>query len=283
MRNRWGVEVKKGHWVSGRTSRGDMVQGRVAKIERTGDYARAYGPRVILDNGMSLGVDDISQTLGPMTVGRGGVVKQNPAGSTEAVELYWHALNDSAALFDFFDRQGNDPRSVSDWTAFATKAAKSYAREHADASQWADLFPAEVRRETAQLLLRRYIDDINPVNPNPLTRVRIKSPPQRPAGNSEAPSKRLMTRRKKTAKAPAGVYANPVVKPIRNRKAALTHGAPDTMRTWNDHYIVQRSPDPDAKAWDSIGVFPKRVDAENFARNYARQHSTQYVRVVTPD
>ena len=78
MRNRWGVEIKKGHWVSGRTSRGDAVQGRVAKIERTGEYARAYGPRVILDTGESLGVDDIAQTLGPMTVEDDGTASGEP-------------------------------------------------------------------------------------------------------------------------------------------------------------------------------------------------------------
>lgn len=44
---------------------------------------------------------------------------------------------------------------------------------------------------------------------NPLVRVRVKSPPQRPAGNTAAPSKRLVKRRKVTAKAPKGVYANP--------------------------------------------------------------------------
>lgn len=266
MRNRWGVEVKKGHWVSGRTSRGDAVQGRVAKIERTGDYARAYGPRVILDNGMSLGVDDISQTLGPMTVGRGGVVKQNPAGSTEAVELYWHALNDSAALFDFFDRQGNDPRSVSDWTAFATKAAKSYAREYADAAQWADLFPAEVRRETAQLLLRRYIDDINPVSPNPLTRVRIKSPPQRPAGNSSPPSKRLMARRKKTAKAPAGVYANPAR--VEYAAALPTYYPVGRVAV----HLASRG-----KPGQLLAEFPRKADALTFAKAYADKHQKSVI------
>ena len=41
---------------------------------------------------------------------------------------------------------------------------------------------------------------------NPLTRVRVNSPSM---ATGDAPSKRLVKRRKKTAKAPAGYYANP--------------------------------------------------------------------------
>lgn len=78
LRNRWGVVIKKGNWVQGRTSRGEVVEGVIAKIERTGDYARAYGPRVVLTNGVSLGIDDVAQTLGPMTVDPSGIVRQNP-------------------------------------------------------------------------------------------------------------------------------------------------------------------------------------------------------------
>jgi hypothetical protein len=42
---------------------------------------------------------------------------------------------------------------------------------------------------------------------NPLTRVKVNSPAQR---SGAAPSKRLKARRKATAKAPAGYYANPL-------------------------------------------------------------------------
>lgn len=286
MRNRWGVEIKKGHWVSGRTSRGDAVQGRVAKIERTGDYARAYGPRVILDTGESLGVDDIAQTLGPMTVEDDGTVRQNPA-LYKSVELITNGGTefgvDSVTPVRFeFTSLSRVRKSSPNGRIWQSYKLPSEIVQSADFQAWARENGGTVFMSLRELRAKLK-EFYNPVNSNPLTRVRIKSPPQRPAGNSSAPSKRLMTRRKKTAKAAPGVYANPVVKPIRNRKAAPTHYAPDTMRTWNDHYIVQRSPNPDAKAWDSIGVFPKRVDAENFARNYARQHSTQYVRVVTPD
>lgn len=54
---------------------------------------------------------------------------------------------------------------------------------------------------------------------NPLTRVKIKSPPQRPAGNKSAPSKRLIKRRTRTVKAPTGYYANP--SPLHGLKYAV--------------------------------------------------------------
>lgn len=78
MRNRWGVEVKRGHWIMAHGPRGGTVEGRVEKVETRGEFARAYGARVVLDTGSTVGVDDVVQTLGPMKVGRGGVVTQNP-------------------------------------------------------------------------------------------------------------------------------------------------------------------------------------------------------------
>lgn len=195
MRNVHGVEIKKGHWVSGRTKSGRDFDGRLIAVDRHGEKAtiQERKPTPNNDGTSVVWVDDILQTLGPMTLDADGTVRQNP-----------------------------------------------------------------------------------------LTRVRIKSPPQRPAGNSSAPSKRLIKRRKATAKAPRGVYANPLVKPIRNRKAALTHYAPDTMRSWNDHFIVQWAM-KESGPWDSIGVFAKRSDAETFARGHARKHPSRFVRVVTPD
>lgn len=49
----------------------------------------------------------------------------------------------------------------------------------------------------------------NPRGKNPLKRVRVMSPPQRPKGTTAKPSKRLVARRKATKKAPEGYYANP--------------------------------------------------------------------------
>jgi len=78
MRNRWGIEIKRGHWVLAHAARGGKVEGRVMKIDRTSELARAYGPRLELDSGVSISADDVVQTLGPMEIGPGGVVTQNP-------------------------------------------------------------------------------------------------------------------------------------------------------------------------------------------------------------
>jgi hypothetical protein len=59
--------------------------------------------------------------------------------------------------------------------------------------------------------------------PNPLTRVKANSPSM---ATGDAPSKRLVKRRKKTAKAPAGYYANPLTRVKRNSPSMATGKAP---------------------------------------------------------
>lgn len=78
MRNRWGIDVKRGHFVRYSKPRGGQSEGRVSAIDRTSEMARAYGARVLLEGGGSCGIDDVSMSLGPMTIGRDGSVKQNP-------------------------------------------------------------------------------------------------------------------------------------------------------------------------------------------------------------
>lgn len=77
-RNRWGVEIKAGHFVRAKTRNNDEVEGRVKRIDTRSDYAKAYGPLAVLDSGFDVSLDDIVYTLGPMKVGRDGTVKQNP-------------------------------------------------------------------------------------------------------------------------------------------------------------------------------------------------------------
>lgn len=134
MRNRWGVEVKKGHCVRYSMPRGGNGEGVVAKIDRTSDMAKAYGARVILEDGFSVGIDDVSLSMGEM-----------------------------------------------------------------------------------------FIDAENVVRQNPLTRVRIKSPPQRPRGSTAKPSKRLTKRRKATEAAPPGYYANPLQRTTMRKESQREH------------------------------------------------------------
>lgn len=86
MFNRWGVEIKRGRWVEGKAGRNgtDYFSGTVAGIDSRSDFARAYGSQVTVKVGpqagdtITVGADSISQSLGRMEVGRGGVVTQNP-------------------------------------------------------------------------------------------------------------------------------------------------------------------------------------------------------------
>jgi len=151
MRNRWGIDVKKGHFVRYAMPRGGQGEGRVASFDRSSELAKAYGTRVVLDNGTTIGIDDVSMSLGPMTIDKNGVVRQNP-----------------------------------------------------------------------------------------LTRVRVTSPSM---ATKQAPSKRLIKRRKATKKAPPGLYANPMPK----------------------HYG-----DPNAKTWVLVSV--KKPRSNRFTRNATFTH-----------
>lgn len=72
MRNSRGVEIVKGHHVWLRSSRGD-AEGKVMRV--TGRGADAY---LTLEDGRTFELDDVMQTLGPMTVSKSGTVRQNP-------------------------------------------------------------------------------------------------------------------------------------------------------------------------------------------------------------
>ena len=81
---------------------------------------------------------------------------------------------------------------------------------------------------------------------NPLTRVKVKSPSM---ATKKAPSKRLTARRKATAKAPAGYYANPV-----------KHAAHVDAR-----YVVQTL-SKDGKYWNDQARFVFLPAAEEYAK-----------------
>jgi hypothetical protein len=274
MRNRFGIEIKKGFYVYAHHPRGGTIEGRVEKIER------GAGGRITLDSGYSIAPDDVTQTLGPMTVGRGGVVKQNPArGETWLVHPVgkpesWYAQRGSKAAASrlanqinrgngFFAEKGlqtgpeytfsraswsdaggdggvkQNPVTESrelflfalneqpiyklsreafkgerDWNSVALNAARLYGKEHGNGSaSWTQIFTKADLAVVASMLREHYAGGAGFAS-NPLVRVKVKSPPQRPAGNDDAPSKRLVKRRKTTARAPRGVWANPVDGPF---------------------------------------------------------------------
>lgn len=231
MRNRWGVEIKKGHWVHGKNMKGKPVQGRVMEVNRVGDQWFA-GPYVILENGDTVWTDDISQTLGPMTLDADGVVRQNPA--LRFRDLSIGQRFSFAPSKDGFHRYGR---------VCVKTSARGY--EHADGSG----SPMRVGSINVEVVAE-----------NPLTRVRIKSPPQRPAGNVDAPSTRLVKRRKKTAKAAPGVYANP-------GSVKMKHSVIAADR--NTNLVFEQR----GKGWIQIADFRDFNKAKEYATAYANAHN----------
>jgi len=94
-----------------------------------------------------------------------------------------------------------------------------------------------------------------PRKPNPLTRVKVKSPSQR---SGAAPSKRLVARRKATAKAAPGYYANPKRRP-----------APAGFCV---HHAT-----PTGHAGKAIATFRAKGDAIEYAKAYAKGHRVPVV------
>lgn len=57
MRNRWGIELKRGLQVTCHHPRGGKEQGTIASFHRMS----VYGWRVVLDTGFSAGIDDVCE------------------------------------------------------------------------------------------------------------------------------------------------------------------------------------------------------------------------------
>lgn len=65
------IEVKKGHWAVARVpGRKSLIEGRVSHVTRDG--------MVVFDHGEMAPLTSIEYSLGPMRIGRGGLVEQNP-------------------------------------------------------------------------------------------------------------------------------------------------------------------------------------------------------------
>lgn len=241
MRNRWGVEVRRGHWVHANGPRGGAIEGRVIAIDRSSDMARAYGPRVTLEGGQTIGIDDVSQSLGPMTVARDGTVKQNPEGNAIGMRT-----DPSGRTLYASDLPGHGGK---DW-GYTDRSEKALPLS----PYWQRRFAANCRAVGVQC---RFI------SVNPLTRVKVGSPSQRAhrmreGGTSTAPTKRLRARRSKTAKTKVrGVYANPA-----DKVSKL--------------YVVHRA-DANGRPAYYMAAFRKKSEAIAAAKAYANGSNTPYV------
>jgi len=287
MRNRWGVELKRGHYAWATGARGDKVEGTIVAIDRTSEFARAYGARVTFDNGASVGADDVSQVLPPMRVSRGGVVKANPADIhididshntkgrnvrasnpvSEARELWLYARNlsgivDSAR--DAFQRNAG----VATWRAIALRAARRYSAEFGDgASAWRRIFTDDDLSVVATMLrddMQNEAEDDAQYASNPLARTYPDAPSQREhigrgGKPTKRPSARLVERRLKTASMPMpGVWANPLVRVKVGSRSMATKSPPDS-RLRKRRKLTDKAPpgfyaNPDARTWFEVQV-----------------------------
>ena len=191
MRNRWGVELRRGFYVWGTGPRGGNVEGRIASVDSRSAFAKAYGPRILLENGQSMGVDDVRQVLPPMTIADDGTVSANP------VEVH--------VDIDSHNTKGRNVRAKNP-TPRLERADQPSQRARMTKTG------AKTKRASERLKQRRALTHYAKtpgVWANPLSRVKVKSPSMR---DGEAPSDRLVKRRKKTTRAPEGFYANPAAK-----------------------------------------------------------------------
>ena len=258
MRNRWGVEIKRGYFAWARTGRnGEREEsGRVVKLDSRSDFARAYGAQVTLLNEagyeITVNSDSITQVLPPMRRTRGGVVKANPVG--ESRELFLYAISDPATYRLVKEIAAGGAMT---WFAIANQAARNYAADHANPRDWNQIFSVADRQVVASMLREHYAKTgVVKMKRNPLSRVRIKSPSM---ATGDDPSPRLVKRRKKTARAPAGFYANPL-KPSPER-----------------YHVMAKK--PRSKSWESVARFKLWDFAAAYGRALHNAHPTWAVKI----
>ena len=205
MRNRWGVDVKRGQWAWAHHPRGGVIEGRVIKIENEPGRGRV----VTLDSGYSVALDDVSKVLGPMTVGRDGTVKQNPDKDFRSVELMdtggleYGADVVTPQRFEFTTVARRRKRR----DVYASYALPADVIASRDFQQWARNNHGAVFMSYNEL--KSKLKSFAGPRSNPRSRVEISSPSQREHINprtgkpTKRPTKRL------TATKVRGVYANP--------------------------------------------------------------------------
>lgn len=235
MRNKHGVMVKPGYWAwyefAGKDYEGKVLQ----TMSISGDVHAL----ILRDGGRSgqadaVRLNQVRQVLPPMRRTRGGVVKANPVSREISIEAN-NAAFEMARMYGFDDairrceamRDANSPGTIS----FALhnevcRALRQFKRDGAMSRRSNPLSRvtidgpsqrerttktgAKTKRPSARLIERRIktaSTSRKGIYANPLVRVKVNSPSM---ATDEAPDDRLLDRRRRTAKAPAGFYANPV-------------------------------------------------------------------------
>ena len=274
MRNRWGVDVKRGQWAWAHHPRGGVIEGRVIKIENEPGRGRV----VTLDSGYSVALDDVSKVLGPMTVGRDGTVKQNPDKDFRSVELMdtggleYGADVVTPQRFEFTTVARRRKRR----DVYASYALPADVIASRDFQQWARNNHGAVFMSYNEL--KSKLKSFAGPRSNPRSRVEISSPSQREHINprtgkpTKRPTKRLTARRMKTAATKVrGVYANPVdLGPVKAKPVHGESGFIYYVQVWH----------AGAGEWSVHAAFRVYEDAAKFAKSLHRDFPSKTIRVI---
>jgi hypothetical protein len=249
--------LKPGDWIHAETPGGGIVQGRVSRLALDSPV-----PHVVLPDGTKVPLSWIQQRLGPMSRDGDGTIRQNPVKgylTGERVRAlmragHWTIAGLAAAMNVTQQRVKQartrgvieGPEYERDWIEALTRKTNptkgrtmATAKKKPTAKQLAarKLFAARARAGTLGKTRKA----------NPLTRVKVKSPSM---ATKKAPTKRLTARRKATAKAPRGYYANPA-----------GHRAPAG-------YAVHKATTSNT-AGALLAVFPNKPAAVQYGKAYA--------------
>lgn len=248
MQNRWGVDVRKGHTVRFHLARGGQDEEKVQSIKR--EAGRGYV--VTLESGRTVALDDVSLSLGPMTVGRGGVVRQNP--DAVHIDIGSHNggrdANPAADFWHVFDAHGKViARDLPHKTALG--ALKRifpgvHVYSHGQTGNGRTVSYA-IDAEPRHVFVTKDADfDLRRSNPTPRldhweqASQRAHAGPR--GGLTKKPTKRLIQRRLKTHHQPLpGVWANPLVN-VKVKSPAQRGKAAPSERLMNRRKTTEKAP-----------------------------------------
>ena len=266
MRNRWGQDIKRGQTVRVHLPRGGFEVGEIIKVTR-----EAGGSYLTLESGRTASIDDVHQIVAehPVTRRKSNpltrVKVNSPSMRTKEApssRLKTRRKKTARAPEGYYANPGK--RTRAQWAEEIAKlqvlVQSAQNRDAYDYARW--LYDEAMddyskAADVAQGQIRRIMDSLNEERyggrkMNPLSRVKVNSPSML---TKEPPSARLKARRRKTAKAPAGVYANP---------------APSKL--WTVHRA-----DANGKPVYHIAHFRKQSDAKQYAQAYADANGTRVV------
>lgn len=268
MRNRWGIEIKRGYYAWAHHPTAGSAEGRIVRI--VGKSDDAY---VVFDSGQSVMINDIQKVLPPFHRAFRETVERNSTGNRWGVEVkrgyYAWAHHPRGGNIEgriarvVRERGGSYVVFESGQTATLDdvyqvlpplRRARGGVVKANPLSRVAIDSPSQrervtergttTKRPSARLIERRIKTASTThkgVYANPLKRVKVTSPSM---ATKAAPSARLVKRRQRTARAPAGFYANPLTVQERSGKQrSLVYSVTHTVLVYHGKTRPSGKPD----------------------------------------